>query len=106
MNIVAPPFSLIRTRVSESEWRFEGSDEAWTVTEEFDGILESSRATGKLGAALRAFLKGYPSQLGIDVRGAALNGLKSSRKPHTLSPFAWRMLPVFCRLNTDTTSKQ
>jgi tetratricopeptide (TPR) repeat protein len=60
MNIVAPPFSLIRTRVSESEWRFEGSDEAWTATEEFDGILEMSRSAGKLGAALRAFLKRYP----------------------------------------------
>ena len=60
MNIATPPFFLIRTRVSEEEWRFEGSEEAWTATEKFDGILEKARATGKMGGLLRSFLKRYP----------------------------------------------
>jgi tetratricopeptide (TPR) repeat protein len=60
MNFATPPFFLIRTRVSEKEWRFEGSAEGWAATEEFDGILERARATGKMGAALRSFLRRYP----------------------------------------------
>lgn len=56
----APPFELIHTRFSEKEWRFEASELVWAATEEFDGILETARGTGKLGAPLRAFLKRYP----------------------------------------------
>lgn len=60
MNIVTPPFFLIRTRVSENEWRFESSAEGWAATEQFDSILERSRAKGKMGASIRSFLRRYP----------------------------------------------
>jgi len=60
MKLILPPFSLIRTQVSETEWRFDESEEGWNATQEFDGILEIGYSTGKLSTPLRAFLKRHP----------------------------------------------
>ncbi len=60
MTIIEPPYKLIRTRVSEIEWRFEESQEAWAATDQFDAVLEKGRATGKLSPLLREFLKKFP----------------------------------------------
>lgn len=60
MNLVIPPYRLIRTQCSELEWRFDESEEAWKVTDEFDSVLEQGRSNGKLGTLLRAFLKRHP----------------------------------------------
>jgi len=60
MNIIESPYRLIRTQVSEFEWRFEESQSAWSATEEFDGILEQGRGNGKLSNLLRRFLKCNP----------------------------------------------
>ena len=60
MNVIEAPYRLIRTQVSDFEWRFEESQSAWPATEEFDGILEQGRGNGKLGTSLRKFLKRHP----------------------------------------------
>ena len=60
MKVIESPYRLIRTRVSEFEWRFQESESAWSATEEFDGILEQVRGGEKMGTLLRGFLKRYP----------------------------------------------
>lgn len=60
MKTNEPPYQLVRTRVSDQEWIFNESADAFAATLEFETLLERTRGGERLASLLRAFLKAHP----------------------------------------------